>query len=77
VKMRSMSVEVSDLFISLVSLHSLMKFLPSISTERCRTEAQDTSAGQRAKQINGTLWWGTRSATAVGAEDVHVLHGLR
>jgi hypothetical protein len=40
-KMRSMSVEVRPLPISLVSLHSLMKFLPSISTQRCcRTQRQ-------------------------------------
>jgi hypothetical protein len=47
VKMRSMSVEVSALPISLVSLHSLMKFLPSISTARCRTDgpAQQCSTG--------------------------------
>lgn len=47
VKMRSMSVDVSALPISLVSLHSLMKFLPSISSARCRTggSAQQCSTG--------------------------------
>lgn len=45
VKMRSMSVEVRALLISLVSLHSLMKFLPSISTARCRTGCRMTQGG--------------------------------